>query len=98
MLKKLLFRDLIVLSLIALTGFSSVVSARPLQVPSVFVQQDELKKLPPVNWIRSRTIDVKDISIDLRFDWEKEQAYGSTVITLAPFNETDTIFRLMRPR
>ena len=71
MLKKLFIRDILVLSLVLLTGFSSVVLARPLQVPSIFVQQDELKKLPPVNWIRSRTIDVKDISIDLRFDWDK---------------------------
>jgi aminopeptidase N len=52
-------------------------------------QQDEVKKLPPVNYIRSRTIDVKHIAIDLRFDWEKEFAYGTTTITIAPFKDTD---------
>lgn len=53
--------------------------------------QDETKKLPPVNWIRSRTIDVKHVSIDLRFDWDKESAYGTTAITLAPFKDTNKI-------
>ncbi len=66
---------------------SSIVSARP--ISSVFAQPDDTKKLPPVNWIRSRTIDVKNIALDLRFDWTKEQAIGSEVITLAPFADTD---------
>lgn len=69
-------------------GFSSVAFARPMPQANVFLL-DETKKLPPVNWIRSRTIDVKDISIDLRFDWDKEQAIGSTIITLAPFADTN---------
>ena len=33
-------------------------------------------KLPPVNWIRSRKYDIKHLSIDIRFDWEKEKAMG----------------------
>lgn len=49
------------------------------------------KKIPPVNWSRSRKIDVKHIMIDLRFDWPKQQAYGVTSITLAPYNSTNTI-------
>jgi aminopeptidase N len=53
--------------------------------------QDEAKKLPPVNWIRSRTVDVKHVAIDLRFDWEKESAFGTTTITLAPFKDTNKI-------
>ncbi|MFT3746102.1 MAG: M1 family aminopeptidase [Pyrinomonadaceae bacterium] len=68
---------------------SGVVQARPLQVPSVF-QQDEKKKLPPVNYIRSRKIDVKHIAIDLKFDWDKEQAMGTTTVTFSPFNDTNT--------
>ena len=46
-------------------------------------------KLPPVNWIRSRTIDTKHIALDLRFNWEKQQAMGTDAITVAPFNDTD---------
>lgn len=49
------------------------------------------KPVPPVNWMRARTIDVKHIAIDLRFDWQKKQAYGTTAITLAPFNRTTKI-------
>ncbi len=64
-------------------------AARPLPPPFPFRQDDEkIKKLPPVNYIRSRDIDVKNVSIDLRFDWEKEQAYGNTTVTLAPFKDT----------
>ncbi|MGI8469088.1 MAG: M1 family aminopeptidase [Pyrinomonadaceae bacterium] len=48
-----------------------------------------VKQLPPANYIRSRNVDIKHVAIDLRFDWDKEQAYGSTVVTLAPFKDTD---------
>ena len=59
--------------------------------PSQSQDDKKVKKLPPVNWIRSRTIDVKHIAIDLRFDWQKKQAYGTTAITLAPFKATNKI-------
>ncbi|MFL6375672.1 MAG: M1 family aminopeptidase [Pyrinomonadaceae bacterium] len=49
------------------------------------------RKLPPVNWVRSRNIDVKHLDVDLRFDWDKEQAIGSEVITLAPFADADHV-------
>lgn len=76
--------------MIVLLTASAVVQARPYDERRVF-RQDEQHKLPPVNWIRSRNIDVKHLDIDLRFDWDKEQAYGTTVITLSPFADTDTI-------
>ncbi|MGI9036841.1 MAG: M1 family aminopeptidase, partial [Pyrinomonadaceae bacterium] len=53
------------------------------------VSAQQVRKLPPANYIRSRSVDVKHVAIDLRFDWDKEQAYGSTVVTLAPFKDTD---------
>lgn len=64
--------------------FSTFVSA---QTP----EANEVKKLPPVNWVRSRDVDIKHVAIDLRFDWDKESAYGNTVVTLAPFKNTDKI-------
>ena len=67
--------------------FSSFAQARPLRHPLEL----EDTKLPPVNWIRSRTIDVKNVLIDLRFNWQKQQALGTTAVTLAPFNDTDRI-------
>jgi len=88
MIYKPLARKLAALSMLVVLGFSSIVSARPVQNP--FLRQDgEVKKLPPVNWIRSRQIDVKHIAIDLKFDWEKESAIGSTTITVAPFKDSD---------
>ncbi|HXH68869.1 MAG TPA: M1 family metallopeptidase, partial [Pyrinomonadaceae bacterium] len=73
---------------------SQIVSASPLffQLPKIQDDSQKVKKLPPVNYIRSRTIDVKHVAIDLRFDWDKEQAYGSTVVTLAPFKDTNKFY------
>ncbi len=67
--------------------FSAVAPARP--SASLPQQPDAVRKLPPTNWLRSRKIDVKHLAIDLRFDWQKKQAYGTTVVTFAPFNKTD---------
>lgn len=51
----------------------------------------EKKQLPPANWMRARTIDIKHIAIDLRFDWVKKQASGTTAITLVPLHTTQFI-------
>lgn len=67
-----------------------IATARPL-VRNPLIQTEERKKLPPVNWIRSRNIDVKHVAIDLRFDWDKESAFGSTVVTLTPFAATNKV-------
>lgn len=73
--------------LMSLLAFAQIANARPLF--RMLPQQDntKLKKLPPVNYIRSREVDIKNVLIDLRFDWEKEQAFGSTTVTLAPFKD-----------
>ena len=34
---------------------------------------------------------MKNILIDIRFNWEKQQALGTTAVTLAQFNDTDKI-------
>lgn len=78
------FHRSIALFFVLVFGLSGITSARPL-FKNPFVQDDEKHKLPPVNWIRSRNIDIKHVLIDLRFDWEKESAYGSTTVTLSPF-------------
>ena len=77
---------LIVGTMIAILGGASLTLAHPFSQPSVF---DEKTKLPPVNWIRSRAIDVKHLDIDLSFDWDKDQAVGSTTVTFSPFTDTD---------
>ena len=71
---------------------AQIAAADPLLKNPFLLLQDDAQKLPPVNWIRSRTIDVKHVAIDLKFDWEKESAYGVTTITIAPFKDTDRFF------
>ena len=76
--------------LLFLLTFVQIAAARPMPAANGHQQQDDddkVKKLPPVNYFRSREVDVKNVSIDLRFDWDKEQAYGSTVVSLAPFED-----------
>jgi aminopeptidase N len=57
-----------------------------LQARPMLDAQDEksIKRLPPVHYVRSRNYDMKNVALDLKFDWEKEQAYGTATITLAP--------------
>ncbi|MFT3908290.1 MAG: M1 family aminopeptidase [Ferruginibacter sp.] len=59
---------------------------------SVSAQQPgSIKKMPAANHARLSNIDVKHIAIDLRFDWKKKQAYGTTSITLVPTIATKNI-------
>lgn len=57
----------------------------------IYAQQDSVGKLPKPHWSRARKIDIKHISLDLKFDWKKRQAYGTAVITLSPLNSTSEI-------
>ncbi|HRH42260.1 MAG TPA: M1 family aminopeptidase [Pyrinomonadaceae bacterium] len=54
-------------------------------------QQPEKKQLPPANLPRERMIDVKNIALNLQFDWAKKQAFGTATITFSPLNATDKI-------
>src|SRR5215213_8822247 len=40
----------------------------------------------------SRQIDVKHIAIDIKFDWDKESAFGVSTVTVAPFKDTNKIY------
>lgn len=46
-------------------------------------QTDSIKRLPAAHWARARKIDVKHVDIDLKFDWKKRQAFGTTAVTLS---------------
>jgi aminopeptidase N len=72
------------LAMILTFAFSTIVQARPMN--EFFSADDpaQIKKLPPVHFIRSRDFDMQHIALDLKFDWEKEQTYGTATITLAP--------------
>ena len=88
MIRKISYRYIHATAMIFLLGLSAVIHARPMP-QNVFIQQAEKKPLPPVNWVRSRNIDVKHIDVDLRFDWDKTQAIGTATILFAPFRDTD---------
>ena len=53
--------------------------------------QPTKKPLPPQHSERQPAIDVKHIAIDLRFDWQKKQAYGVTAVTVAPIKPSSQI-------
>lgn len=89
MIKLSPFRRVFAGALLSVFVFSSLAFARPM--PRFFAFDDDAKTLPKVNWIRSRKIDVKHILIDLKFDWDKDQALGVSTLTVAPFADTDTI-------
>jgi len=91
MILKQIARKMLAFSMLVWLVFSSIASARPPKNP--FLEDDgAVKKLPPVNWIRSRQIDVKHLAIDLKFDWDKESAFGVTTVTAAPFRATNKIY------
>src|SRR5947209_8493593 len=92
MIRRNLARRISASMMIGLLGLSTVVRAAPVDYLTFFQQQQQQHHpLPPVNWVRSRKIDQKHISLDLRFDWDKEQAYGTDTITLAPFADSDHV-------
>lgn len=42
------------------------------------------RPLPPVQYIPGRDYDTRHIALDLRFDWEREQASGTATISFSP--------------
>ena len=67
--------------------FNQIALARPMNeiFRSEFFQDDKqaVKKLPPIHYVRSRDYDIQHIALNLKFDWEKEQTFGTATITLA---------------
>jgi aminopeptidase N len=61
----------------------SALSARPL-LPQRVPQTTPHTKLPPAQYIPSRNYDTRNISLNLRFNWDKEQTLGTATISFAP--------------
>lgn len=85
-----LFRRVAVVSILFVFSIPSFAFVRPLSKAPINLFADT-GKLPPVNWIRSRKYDIKHLSIDLRFDWDKEQAIGEETVSFAPFNDSNQL-------
>ncbi|MBX7060109.1 MAG: HEAT repeat domain-containing protein [Pyrinomonadaceae bacterium] len=85
-----LFRRVAVVAILFVFSIPSFAFVRPLSKAPINLFADT-GKLPPVNWIRSRKYDIKHLSIDLRFDWDKEQAMGEETVSFAPFNDSNQL-------
>jgi hypothetical protein len=59
-----------------------------LAVPTALLAQRQqrpaTRQLPPPRYIPSHDYDTQNIRLELRFDWEHEQALGTETITLSP--------------
>jgi aminopeptidase N len=81
---KTLFLLLIFAALAGANVFSQTqVSPAPSPTPSQGSGQSR-RPLPPAQYIPAHDYDQRNIKLNLRFDWEKEQAIGTATITLAP--------------
>lgn len=79
--------------LLFLLTFTQIAAARPMSLPEK--RQDDtakVKKLPPVNYVRSRDVDIKHLAIDVRFDWDKEQVFGATTVNFVPFKNLNKFY------
>src|SRR2546426_973467 len=63
--------------------FVSAQQATPTSTPQPTAQAAQ-RPLPPMQYIPAHDYDQRNIRLDLRFDWEREQAIGTATITLAP--------------
>lgn len=70
------------LALALLFVMPSALLARPLARRTP--QTTRQRQLPPTQYIPSRNYDTRHIALNLRFNWDKEQAMGTATITFAP--------------
>jgi aminopeptidase N len=52
---------------------------------------DSTRKIPALYVARPQKIDVKHSVLNLQFDWQKKQAFGTASITLSPLTSTNKI-------
>lgn len=76
-----------------------IVTLRQLVVPQLLVviftagslAQQPATDLPPAYHPRKQQVDVKHIALNLKFDWQHKQAYGTAITILSPLTATDTL-------
>jgi len=91
-MKQFTFRiKLFSFSLITVLLLGQTVLSRPfLRPPRSGDDKVKIKPLPKKHYIRSRNFDTKHISLDLRFNWEKEQTLGVEEFTFLPLTPNFT--------
>ncbi len=73
---------ILTLALMALFVFAPL-SAIAQQTPRT-AQPLRTRPLPPTQYVPARNYDTKHIALNLRFDWEREQAIGTATISFSP--------------
>jgi aminopeptidase N len=68
----------ILVLLLALASFAQAQDTNPSNAAA------EKKKLPPIHYVRSRDYDMRHVALNLKFEWDKEQTYGTATLTLSP--------------
>jgi aminopeptidase N len=58
--------------------------SQPTATPAPVARRATERPFPPARYIPPHNYDQRNIKLNLRFDWEQEQAIGSATITLAP--------------
>ena len=71
-------------SLTALAFLLALAFCHPTALLAQRRQQQGSRELPAARYIPSHDFDTQNIKLDLRFDWEQEQALGIETITLSP--------------
>src|SRR6266481_3553432 len=61
-----------------------LVLTMPMALPAQRQQRQATRQLPPPRYIPSHDYDTQNIKLELRFDWEHEQALGTETISLSP--------------
>ena len=70
-------------ALSSLAATAAFGQAQPAASPTPQARRAQ-RPFPPPQYIPAHDYDQRNLKLDLRFDWEKEQAIGTATITLAP--------------
>ncbi|MBV9211716.1 MAG: hypothetical protein JOZ52_13840, partial [Acidobacteria bacterium] len=72
---------MLILIFTPLAGFAQQQQQQQAQVPQATLRA---RPLPPVQYAPGRDYDMRHIALDLKFDWEREQALGTATLSFAP--------------
>jgi aminopeptidase N len=71
------------LAVALLFGVAHVAQSQPTPTPQPTARRS-VRPIPPTQYIPAHDYDQRNIKLDLRFNWDQEQAIGTATITLAP--------------
>src|SRR3954451_11612966 len=70
--------------LLIATLLATPLFATPRHAVEPQIQQRVVRPFPPTRYIPSHDYDTKHVALNLRFDWDKEQAIGTSTMSFAP--------------